>query len=59
MAMLSLADHNILTYGTFGLWAAFLSKNFDEKRVILPKGFERIDTMQDIIKAKFSNWEFV
>ena len=35
MALLSLADHSILSYGTFGIWGALLANRGGE--VVVPK----------------------
>ena len=59
MATLGLSDHNILTYGSFGLWSTILSDNFDTKQVILPNGYEQMHLMQSVIDAKFPNWRFI
>ena len=61
MAMLSLCDHNIITYGTFGVWGALLSPNFDQKWVILPQAseYEVLWTIKDIKAANFDNFEFL
>ena len=36
MALLSLSNHSIITYGTFGLWGALLAKDGE---VVMPKGY--------------------
>ena len=41
LAMLSLADHSILTYSTFGLWGALLRKS--EGETIMPKETKTTD----------------
>ena len=59
MAILGMTDHNILTYGSFGLWSTILSDNFDAKHVILPKGYEKTYQMQNVIDAQFPNWTLI
>ena len=48
--MLSLADHSILSYGTFGIWGALLRKN--EGQVVLPK-IQAESFSQDIIQREW------
>ena len=48
--MLSLADHSILSYGTFGIWGALLRKKDGE--VVLPK-LQNESFSQDIIKREW------
>ena len=48
--MLSLADHSILSYGTFGIWGAFLRKHGGE--VVLPKTPTE-SFSQDVIKREW------
>ena len=42
MALLSLADHSILTYSTYGLWGAFLRKTNGD--IIMPQEINKTDT---------------
>merc|ERR1719270_1206981 len=42
LALLSLADHSILTYSTFGLWGSFLRKSKGE--IIMPQEINKTDT---------------
>ena len=48
--MLSLADHSILSYGTFGIWGALLRK--EDGEVVLPK-LQNESFSQDIIKREW------
>ena len=48
--MLSLADHSILSYGTFGIWGALLRKKDGE--VVLPK-LRNESFSSDIIKRQW------
>ena len=50
LAMLSLADHSILTHGRFGLWGALLTNRTGE--VLLPKGY---DTTTENIRIRRAN----
>ena len=50
LAMLSLADHSILSYGTFGIWGALLRKKDGE--VVLPK-LRNESFSSDIIKRQW------
>ena len=59
MALLGLTDHNILTYGTFGLWSTIFSENFDTKHVILPLGYEKTELTRNVLQANFTNWHFI
>jgi hypothetical protein len=56
LAMLSFADHSILTYGTFGMWGALLAKG---GYVIMPKGYSKHHATHNIEVAKIKNWVFV
>ncbi|CAM6054350.1 unnamed protein product [Sphagnum tenellum] len=56
LALLTLVNHTIMTYGTFGMWGALLAGS---KRVILPKGYERSETIAEIIAANISGWTFI
>ena len=53
LAMLSLADHSILTYGTFGMWGALLAKG---GYVIMPKGYSLNHAMHNVELANMENW---
>ncbi len=44
--MLSLADHSILSYGTFGIWGALLGK--EGKEVVVPKMLNASFSSDDI-----------
>ena len=48
--MLSLADHSILSYGTFGIWGALLRKKDGE--VVLPQ-LKNQSFSADIIKREW------
>ena len=57
LALLSLSDHNIITFGTFGLWGALLGK--DNKITICPKDFAKTDIGKEVHKAKRPDWIFL
>ena len=50
LATLSLSDHSILSYGTFGIWGALLRKKDGE--VVLPK-LQNNSFSPDIIKREW------
>ena len=56
LAMLSLADHSILTYGTFGMWGALLAKG---GFVLMPKGYSKHRATHNIELANMTNWIFI
>ena len=56
MALLSLADHSIITYGSFGMWGAFLA---GKGETLLPKDIIETDVGMAILRAKLNNWTFI
>ena len=56
MALLSLADHSILSYGSFGMWEALLSGRGE---TILPKDIIKTDVGMAIRRAKLPQWTFI
>ena len=56
MALLSLADHSIMSYGSFGMWGALLAKGGE---VVLPKDIINTDIGMAIERAKLSRWTFI
>lgn len=60
MAILSLAHHSILSYGTFGMWGALLANNGE---TIIPKialGSAVGQRIQEAVnKYNFTNWKFL
>ena len=56
MALLSLADHSILSYGTFGMWGALLAGYGD---VTLPKDIVKTDVGTAMRRAKIPTWTFL
>ena len=53
LALLSLADHSILTYSTFGLWGALLRKTNGE--MIMPQEMSKTDTGYYALNANIPN----
>ena len=60
MAILSLANHSILSYGTFGMWGALLSNNGE---TIIPKIALKSEVGNEINEAlnghNITNWKFL
>ena len=56
LALLSLADHSIISYGTFAMWGAFFS---NKGEVIMPKDHVITDVGERIKMANISNWKFI
>ena len=56
LALLSLANHSIISYGTFAMWGAFLS---NKGEVVMPKDHINTDVGQRIKMANISNWKFL
>ena len=56
MVLLGLADHNILTFGTYGLFSALLSKNYHKKMILMPRGYDRLEWMRSFYAANLTNW---
>ena len=56
LALLSQADHAIMTYGTFALWGTLLS---GDGLFLLPKSHKRGDVSLDIENAKMDRFIFI
>ena len=56
LVLLSLADHSILTYGTYGMWGALLAKGGE---TIMSKDFLRTDIGNQIATANLTNWKVI
>jgi galactoside 2-L-fucosyltransferase 1/2 len=52
LALLSLADHSILTYGTFGMWGALLAGG----DVIMPDKYSVTKEQAEIAAANLEGW---
>jgi hypothetical protein len=55
MALLSLANHSILTYGTFGMWGALLAGG----QATLPGSHISSKESTEIVAANISEWIFI
>ena len=57
LAILSMCNHSVVDYGTFGLWAALLAGG----RIILPTGYSKTPTPDDLWwkTANMENVEFI
>ena len=60
MALLSLSDHSIISYGTFGMWGALLANNGE---TIMSKDFIKTDVGERVKEAvdrhNMTNWTFL
>ena len=57
LALLSLSNHSIITFGKFGLWGSLLGK--EDKLTVCPKDYMKTDIGTEVHRAKFSNWIFL
>ena len=56
MALLSLADHSIITYGSFGMWGSLLAKGGE---TVLPNDNIKSDVGAAIKRARLPGWTFL
>ena len=56
MALLSLANHSIMTYGSFGMWGSLLAQGGE---TVLPKDIVKSDVGAAIKRAQLPNWTFL
>ena len=56
MALLSFANHSIITYGTFAMWGALFS---NKGEVLMPQDHVKTDVGRNIQKAQMPNWKFI
>ena len=60
MALLSLAHHSIISYGTFGMWGALLANNGE---TIMSRDFIKTDigtkVNEAVNKYNLTNWKFL
>ena len=67
MALLSLSDHSIITYGTFGMWGALLANRLETGETILSETLlktgevssETSKLMMALEKHNVTNWTFL
>ena len=56
LALLSFANHSIMTYGTFGMWGALIAGRGE---TIMPTNLTRTDVGKAIERANIPNWRFL
>lgn len=60
MALLSMSDHSIISYGTFGMWGALLA---NKGETIMSKDFIKTDIGERVNEAvkkyNVTNWTFL
>ena len=56
MALLSFANHSIITYGTFAMWSALFS---NKGEVIMPEDHVKTELGRKIQMANIPNWKFI
>jgi len=55
LALLSLANHSIITYGTFGMWGALLAGG----DCLMPLSDKDFYVNKQIIRANLTGWEMM
>jgi len=58
LALLSLSNHSIITFGTFGLWGSLLGNGYN-RLTVCPKDYRVTDIGKEVYKAKLPNWIFL
>ena len=58
LALLSLSNHSIISYGSFSMWGALLATNEDHE-VIMPKDYALTDVGERINMTNIPNWTFI
>ena len=56
MALLSFANHSIITYGTFAMWSALFSRKGE---VVMPEDHVKTELGRKIQMAQIPNWKFI
>ena len=56
LALLSLADHSIISYGSFAMWGAFFA---NKGEVVMPMDHVNTDVGNRIKMANISGWKFI
>ena len=63
MALLSLSDHSILSYGSFGVWGALLANRLETGETIMSNNFTNTDVGERVRiaveKHDVKNWTFL
>ena len=57
LALLSYSNHSIISYGSFSMWGALLSRNGGE--VIMPIDYGLTDVGERINMTNIPNWTFI
>jgi hypothetical protein len=52
---MSLANHSIMTYGTFGIWGALLSGGNN----LMPASHNMNEVTKDVLLANLTGWEVI
>ncbi len=55
LALMSLANHSIMTYGTFGIWGALLSGGNN----LMPASHNMNEVTKDVLLANLTGWEVI
>jgi hypothetical protein len=55
LAMLSQANHSILTYGTFGMWGALMAGG----EALMPRSHINTKESKEVTKADLPGWSFL
>ena len=61
LALLSLSNHSILTYGTFSMWGALFSQsnNANSGEVLMPQNYAFTDIGSRINMTNIPRWKFL
>ena len=61
LALLSLSNHSILTYGTFSMWGALFSQsnNNNNGEVLMPQNYAFTDIGSRINMTNIPRWKFL
>ena len=56
LALLSFADHSIITFGTFGMWGALLANRGE---TVMSKEFTLTDVGRSVTNANMTGWKIL